>query len=212
MKSEYKPKGFIKNVENIWYHYKFVILIALAALIMISFATYQSVTKKKPDIFIYHISTTLHNTMAKTAFTDNLELLCEDYNGDGKVVVDFKAESYVPIADHTNSHDMNSVQSFNTELAFGECVIFILDESFYLNNKDYMYSLEDALGFVPDIAFDEKAIKLSSLPAYHEYPGLQIFDENSYLCLIHKNRTGLNKISDASYKAHIDFLKKLIEI
>lgn len=202
-----KPRGFKKNVENIWYHYKYVILIALAALIMVSVALAQSISKKDPDISVYHISTVGLTASSQDNFRESMKLIADDYNGDGQVVIDFKEEVYVPEKVNTNPNELSASDRFNLELALGDCVVYIMDGTFYRGNKDYMCTLESVLGSAPDYAYDDCAIRLCDLPGYKYLPGLQDFEENSYLCL-RKKRSGMD---DDVYAAHVNFFKKLVQ-
>ena len=202
-----KPKTFAKKVENLWYHYKFVILALLAASVMVGFALAQSLSKKAPDISVYHISQFGLTASSADNFRESMKYIAKDYNGDGTITIDFKEEVYVPEMINTTPNELSASDKFNLELAFGDCVIYIMDESFYRGNRDYMCDLKDVLGFLPDAAYDERAILLSALPAYKTVPGLRDFEPNSYLCLRQK-RKGMK---DAEYDAHVDFLKKLVQ-
>lgn len=201
------PKTFSKKVENIWYHYKFVILAVLAALIMFGFALAQSLSKKEPDISVYHIAQTGLTASSQDNFRESMKLIAEDYNGDGMVTIDFKEEVYVPEMVNSKPNELSSSDKFNLELALGDCVIYIMDESFYRGNKDYMCDLKEVLGYLPDAAYDDRAILLSALPAYKTVPGLRDFDPNSYLCL-RKKRAGMK---NSEYSAHVDYFKRLVE-
>ncbi len=202
-----KPRGFRKNMENIWYHYKYVILVALAALLMFSVAFAQSFSKKEPDISVYHISTVGLTASSQDNFRESMKLIADDYNGDGRVVIDFKEEVYVPEKVNANPNELSASDRFNLELALGDCVIYIMDGTFYRGNKDYMCTLESVLGYLPDCAYDECAIRLCDLSGYANIPGLRDFDEDSYLCL-RKKRSGMD---EAVYAAHADYFKKLVE-
>ncbi len=202
-----EPKTFAKKVENIWYHYKFVIIAVCAALIMFGFAFAQSVSKKEPDISVYHISQTGLTASSKDNFCESMKLIAKDYNGDGVVTVDFKEEVYIPEMVNSKPNELSSSDKFNLELALGDCVIYIMDESFYRGNKDYMCDLKEILGFLPEASYDDKALLLSKLPAYRTVPGLRDFEPDSYICL-RKKRVGMN---DDEYAAHVDFFKNLAE-
>ena len=136
-----------------------------------------------------------------------MKLIAKDYNGDGTVNIDFKEEVYIPEMINSSPNELSSSDKFNLELAIGDCVIYIMDESFYRGNKQYMCDLEDVLGYLPDMAYDDRALLLSALPAYKTVPGLRDFDPNSYLCLRQK-RVGMK---DSVYDAHVDFFKRLVE-
>ena len=202
-----KPKGFAKNVENIWYHYKYVILIALAALIMIGVATFQMVTRKDPDVFIYHASTRGLSLASQDSFLGAMRSVASDYNGDGEVVVDFKEDIYIPNEVKTSENAMTATESFNHELAYGECLIYIMDRSFFNGNKQFMADLSDVLDEVPEYAIDGRGILLKDLPGYNKLAGLGDFEDESYLCLRAKKR-GMN---EDYYAQHEDFFKKLVE-
>ena len=202
-----KPQTLTKKIENLWYHKKYVILAILAALIMVGFALAQSLSKKTPDISVYHISQVGLTASSQDNFRESMKLIAKDYNGDGTVNVDFKEEVYIPEMINSSPNELSSSDKFNLELAMGDCVIYIMDESFYRGNKPYMCDLEEVLGFLPDMAYDDRAILLSALPAYKTVPGLRDFDPNSYLCLRQK-RVGMK---DSVYDAHVDYFKRLVE-
>lgn len=202
-----KPQTLAKKIENLWYHEKYVILAILAALIMVGFALAQSLSKKTPDIAVYHISQIGLTASLQDNFRESMKLIAKDYNGDGTVNIDFKEEVYIPEMINSSPNELSSSDKFNLELAMGDCVIYIMDESFYRGNKQYMCDLEDVLGYLPDMAYDDRALLLSALPAYKTVPGLRDFDPNSYLCLRQK-RVGMK---DSVYDAHVDFFKRLVE-
>ena len=202
-----KPQTLAKKIENLWYHEKYVILAILAALIMVGFALAQSLSKKTPDIAVYHISQIGLTASSQDNFRESMKLIAKDYNGDGTVNIDFKEEVYIPEMINSSPNELSSSDKFNLELAMGDCVIYIMDESFYRGNKQYMCDLEDVLGYLPDMTYDDRALLLSALPAYKTVPGLRDFDPNSYLCLRQK-RVGM---TDSVYDAHVDFFKRLVE-
>ena len=203
-----KSAGFVKTVENIWYHYKFIIIVAVCVLVAFSFAEYQAFMKKDPDVFVYHISTSGLTAMSKDEFRDSMSLIAEDYNEDGNITVDLKEDVWVPSLESVMAGgDLSSTDSFNLELAMGECIIYIMDKNFYETNKQYMADIEKSIGFLPEFAYDDKAILLTDLPASWRLPGFDAFSEDSYICLREK-RVGMDKVS---YEKHVKFFKKLIE-
>ena len=137
-----------------------------------------------------------------------MAIVSEDYNEDGVITVDLKEEVYIPSLQTVQAYgEMSVTESFNLELALGECMIYIMDKSFYMGNKQYMKNLDEVIGYIPEFAFDEKAILLSDFPGYKNLPGFHDFAPESYLCLREK-RTGMN---EDAYNAHIDCLKNLVE-
>lgn len=211
MNSDRKQNSFIKFIDNIWYHYKFIILIGIAAFIMLSFAMCQMIKKVSPDIFIYHITSQGLTAVSKDEFTDSLGEIADDYNGDGKVKVDLKEEVYaLSPTNVVRPNEISPTDSFNLELAHGECMIYIMDKTFYEGNKQFMEDLDVIFGYIPEKSVDNKAFILSDLAVYRKYPVLHEFSEDSYICL-RKKRVGVFGMDSESYSHHIDFFKKLIE-
>lgn len=206
----YSDKSFVKMVENIWYHYKWAIIIGSLALVMLIAGLMQLASQKAPDVFIYHVSSEGVTVKSVERLTDSLSELASDYNRDGVVNVDFKEEIYVPDAISAGEGQLSVTDSFNLELFAGECVIYIMDESFYLGNRDYMVDLVDVLGYVPVGAYDDKALLLSQLPAYESTPGLMDLPAESFIC-IRKERIGLNEMDESVYANNLDFFRKFVE-
>ncbi len=203
-------KSFVKIVENIWYHYKWAIIIGGLALVMLIAGIAQLASKKAPDVFIYHVSSEGVTVKSVERLTDSLSEIASDYNRDGVVNVDFKEEIYIPDVISAGEGQLSVTDSFNLELFAGECVIYIMDESFYLGNRDYMVDLVDVLGYVPKAAYDDKALLLSQLPAYESTPGLMDLPEESFIC-VRKERVGLNEMDETIYANNLEFFRKFVE-
>ena len=201
-----RESKFFKFFENIWYHYKYVILIGLAAVIMISVATCQALSKKEPDVFVYHISTKGLAVAAKEHFLQNVELVASDYNGGGVIKADFKEDVYIPDGISTVQTGLGATESFNFELALGDCIIYIMDESFFESNKDYMADLSEVTGREIDFAVDGKGIKIKDLPSFSKLSGLSYL-KDEYIC-IKKKKDGM---SDSEYANHVSFFKALLD-
>ncbi len=200
-----KENKFFKFFENIWYHYKYVILIGLAAIIMISVATCQAVSKKTPDVFVYHISTKGLSVAAKEHFIQNVELVAGDYNNDGAVKADFKEDVYIPDQISTVQTGLSATDSFNFELALGDCIIYIMDKNFFESNKEYMADLSEITGVNIDNVVDGKGIKISDLPSYKKLSGLAYF-KDEYIS-IKKKKDGMN---EKEYNNHVLFFEALL--
>ena len=204
MSESEKPRTLIAKIDNIWYHYKFVILIGLAALVMVSVSTCQMLSQKTADVYLYHISLHGLTLSSQASFKGAMAEIADDYNGDGKVIAEMKEETFVP-REVAAYGEPTTIDSFNLELATGECVVFFLDESFYRGNRDYMADLADVFGETPEGAFDEKAFRLGDLPKYKTVAGLCDMDEDTYLCL-RKQRVGMDQ---THYDAHVRFFRAL---
>ena len=137
-----------------------------------------------------------------------------DANDDGKRVVDLKFDTFVMTEDENGKHhvynpseQLSIVERFNLELSSGECVVYIMEPSFFKANLDYLASFEEEMSFVPDKAIYGKGIKLSDLVSYKATTTLSYFPEDYVICLAdHEDR-----FDDAYYKGNVTFLENLIK-
>jgi hypothetical protein len=172
---------------------------------MISVATCQAVSKKTPDVFVYHISTKGLSVAAKEHFIQNVELVAGDYNNDGAVKADFKEDVYIPDQISTVQTGLSATDSFNFELALGDCIIYIMDKNFFESNKEYMADLSEITGVNIDNVVDGKGIKISDLPSYKKLSGLAYF-KDEYIS-IKKKKDGMN---EKEYNNHVLFFEALL--
>lgn len=205
-----RETSLVKFIENVWYHYKYVILISLALLVMLFVGISQMASKKEPDVFIYHVSSFGITAKSVDELKSSLESFADDYNGDGSINVDYKEEIYVQNVTSAAAGEVSVTDSFNLELFAGDCVIYIMDESFYKGNREYMADLEDVLGYRPIGAYDEKALLLSSMPAYRTTPGLCDLPSDSFIC-IRQKRVGLNETDTDTYSNNVKYFKRFVE-
>lgn len=208
--NENRENSLIKFAENIWYHYKWAIMIVSFFVVVLVVCITQQMSNKKPDVFIYHVSSAGLTATSVENLRDCLSGFAVDYNGDGVVNVDYKEEIYIADTISVAGGQLSVTDSFNLELFAGECVIYIMDESFYKGNSDYMVSIEDILGYLPDGAYDDKALLLSELPAYKTAPGLCDLPRESFIC-VRKKRIGLNEMDSKDYDNNLDYFRKFVE-
>ena len=107
------PKmSFGKWVENVWYHYKWQILISIFAIVVLAVCITQCVknSSDEPDIHILyagskHIAQPNDRQSGSTPFRDlesALSSLASDYNGDGEKIIDLETVYWVPAEDRAD--------------------------------------------------------------------------------------------------------------
>lgn len=214
---EKQPRTFLSVVNNIWYYYKWHIIIGLCAVIMFTIASVQYFSKVAPDVFFYYVGQSSATAKDIEEFCDDMQnIMPKDYNGDGKKKVDYKEDIFVmySIEDgaSTGSYVYNStdqldiVKRFNMELGMGECLIYIMEPNLFSANTDYIAPLDSVLDKVPENALSGKGIKLSDLGAYRK-TALSSFPSDYVICLRAK-RSG----DDIDfYNTNADFFKTLVE-
>ena len=214
--SDMKEKmTFLQWIDNFWYHNKAATIIGAFAILLVSVASCQFFTKKPPDVFVYSVGESGIAPKAADEFrSDMQDRFASDVNNDGKVVVDLKSDTFVMVDDGTGkkyvydpSQQMTETQRFTMELGmFGECVVYIMDPSFFIPNVAYFASLEDVLGYTPENALEGKGIVLSDLIAY-KTTSLIHFPEEYVICVVEKK----DRFDDKYYEGNVEFFKKLVE-
>jgi hypothetical protein len=214
-------QSFVSRLSNIWYHYKWAIIIALGFVVALSVAFVQSVTKVAPDAAMLYAGTQGITATEYDKFkSETNQLLSKDYNGDGVKNIDivqiifymFSSEDGEIKSFYNPSEQVAMKQRFDIELATGHCVIYILDKALYNGIKDMILPLEEALGYVPEYSEDGYCIELSDLPAFYHSAFSSIPDDN-VICVrrIRKN-SPLGKDDDTVfYNNCISVFKDIVE-
>ncbi len=207
---------FLKWIDNFWYHNKAATIIGVFALIIVVIGMTQFLTKNEPDVFIYSVGHNVDNltAVASDSFKDDMAAyFAQDYNGDGKVVVDYKEDAFVMVKTEEGNRyvydpnaQMTETQRFNLELGMGDCVIYIMEPAFFNANTDYLADLQDVLGETPKNAVSGKGIEVSNLKAYRN-TALSRFPEDYVICVSRKK----SNFSDDYYAGNIEFFKNLVE-
>ena len=214
MKFKGEQVSFLGWIDNVWYHYKWPIIIGAFALVILFVGTFQFATREQHDVFIYVAGETGLAAADADAFMHEMEVFSSDSSGDGKKIVDMKFDKFVMVEKangkkelYNPNEQLSATERFNLELASGECVVYILQKEFFNGNVDYFASFEETLGYVPENAIKGKGIKLSDLKAYKATMTLGYFPEDYVICLADKE----NRIDEDYYDGNVQFLKNLIE-
>ncbi len=166
------------KVENIWYHYKFHILIGIFLICVLVVSLHSCMTKPEFDIQVYYVtgSTPLYNE--QVAWIERaVALQCGDLNGDGEIKV---AVTGLRVGKNTDPSEraqyMNAVQA-------GEIMLFFGDQGGieYLYQNNYLQTLED---FTDAADGDGYAWKVNGTPFSGVTEGFSdVFSDNLYVSL-----------------------------
>lgn len=142
-----KPATAAKKLENFWYHYKWIVIIAVFFVLVFGFITYDTVTRDKPDMTILYLCDnggTLRNLEIQQWF----EKFTDDFNGDGEIHV-----SVIDIPLNPDSTDYNTqtvTQSkLMTQWQSGSGVMVIADTRSE-TEVQYDKTLTDMTALFPD--------------------------------------------------------------
>lgn len=135
---------FEKWWENVWYYYKWWIIIGIFILGTLIISVREFVAEPPADItLIMATEQSYYKNGSVAAFSEALENYCDDVDKNGKVHVKIREINIKP-AD-TSWQQLNSLQSkFLAEINLANDVIYVFDEPIYnniLKNNDVLDDL-----------------------------------------------------------------------
>ena len=185
-----------RKADNFWYHYKIPFILGIIILAFIIFCIAQCSGRPQGDANVGYIGSQEINSEHYENLQNALNsILGEDLNGDDKVHVEFTQFSYMTQRQVENARaagkpvDLQSLVTvqlqIDLELTDGNLIIYFIDPEVYkeLSGRNAFMHLEDALGYIPDNAYDEYAVKLNSLQCWEYYEGLNDLPANTVIAV-----------------------------
>ena len=217
--------GWKRKFDNFWYHYKIVAILGILVLAFLIFCAAQCALKVKSDADIAYIGAGELSTDDFNDIQNALsEILGEDFNGDGKIKVDFMQFEYMTSVQVENARavgkpvDLQSIIAVQTQLDLmfndGNIILYFIDPAVYkeLSQRTGLFMpLEDALGYIPENANDVYTIKLGSLPCWDYYSGLYKLPANTVIAVRDMQVSEENNDAMAErYRTNLILLKRLV--
>lgn len=214
MKENSKISDFF---ENVWYHYKWLILIVLVLASVIIVSVTQILQKGDPDIHVLFIGQNYITAEGRNEAEESLNKVSTDYNGDGKLSMDLVelTVTTIPGQSYDYVYQQDALTRFETEIRAGMSTIFIVEESFYEKIKTAglaaPLSVVFGEGNVPENSFDEYSFRLRDLDIAEE-AGFSRFPRESYVCIRHSPENDEINYSRTmeDYENNLDFFKKFV--
>lgn len=183
--------SFREWIENIWYHYKWMIIFGgmLAAFIIISVV--QLVATKDPDVNILHVGPMYISPAAAENIEATLGDFADDINDDGDIAVNILDITVNKVGtdeiDPVNYDEQNkALQRFQTEIRAGDAVIYILDEEYFdiCVTEGLLTPLDEIIddAYMPEKTVDGYGIPVTELDSF-KLEGLSNVPETAILCL-----------------------------
>lgn len=180
-------------LENIWYHYKWIIIFGGLLIVFIVISLSQMLKTKDPDVNIMHVGPMYISAEVAETIETTLGKLSSDYNGDGEIKVEIlditinKFGNEEAGIDPIN-YDQNNkgLQRFQTEIRAGDTVIYALDKEFFdiCVEEGLLTPLDEVIddAYMPEKTVDGYGVYISDLEAY-ELEGLDRIPDTAILCL-----------------------------
>lgn len=184
---ENTKKTFRDKLEEFWYFYKWQTVISVILIIGIGLGIAQLFANKEPDAGIMYVGPGYISASVRAKMTKIAEYYLNDYNADG--------EKYLSILDITASGDktktayesnVDAVKRFNLEITAGDSLIYLVEESFYEELKEYgvlakLSSIIDG-DKIPDNTYDEYGVRISNLD-FFDIDGFSSLPKDTVLCI-----------------------------
>ena len=184
--------------RNYWYYYKWIVIGIIFALVVIVFCTVQTCSSTSNDITILYAGPFPPAHSGVPEMQNSLEaVLPEDFNGNGEKNVSLAmlmiyseeqlkaieaSDSTIEIDRYQNSLEY---QKFQSLIVSGEYYVCMLDPWLFdeVNKEGLFLSLEEAVGYKPENAVNDYAIKLSDTEFGQYYAAMKLLPEDTYLCI-----------------------------
>ena len=222
----------VKWFRNYWYYYKWTVIGIAFALAVIIFCTFQTCSGSSPDITILYAGTFPPADIGVVEMEKALEeALPEDYNGDGEKDVDlamlmiYSEEQIKEIEKNLDededriinrSQNSKEFEKFQSLIVSGEHYLCLLEPWLFemVNKEGGFLTLEEAIGYKPEFAVNDYAVRLSDTELGDYFAALGLLDKDTYLCIrapgAIQEMTGKGKDSE-HFKEAVAMLKSVIE-
>ena len=191
----------VNKVANFFYHNKVKIILISVFAVILTIGIVQICTQSNPDATVIYGGPQYISANQARDFRAMIESIMEDYNGDGKKVVQlydfvfYTSEQLEIVAAETDENGDKTVVNISTnrstadrfsEEVFGvDSGVCILSESQYEETRasGAFMTLEEVLGYTPEGAVDEYAVRLTETKLWKFYDAARIFPRDSVIAM-----------------------------
>lgn len=193
---EQKQKITFKDrVSNIWYYYKWMIIIVGVLVLALIIATVQLIDQKDNDIDMLYIGAGVLSVSDNGKLKDFVADYVNDINGDGtkqvgllELTATTDNVSRIDGESVTIDYDTNKsvLQRFETEVRAGDALIYLCDDYYYerLKSTGVLAPLSSVLESyeMPERTYDEYGVYLKDL-GLSLAPGFSSLPDTTIVCL-----------------------------
>lgn len=198
-----EPGGrFFHWLDNFWYHHKWKTIIISFLLLTAIVCFAQLAARESPDMYILYAGPYKFGQTDTQSLESAFASIAEDRNGNGKVQVelvdlylmsDEQIEGAVSAAQEDGegavvvNYEMfkSNRTAFDQQILAGDVVICLLDPWLYADVRaaDGFLPLVDVLGYTPQAAVDDYAIRIGDTPLGSYFSVLRNLDADTLLCV-----------------------------
>jgi hypothetical protein len=213
------------SLSDIWFYYKWHILIVLFFVVFISIMVVQMVTRDKFDVRVLYAGPVILSEETKTAVTDAIgQNISSDFNGDGEInselfdlIIMNENELLSAYEKGISDYFLNpSVVKDNKETLSlnamaGEYMIFLIDADYYAPlAENSSFETLDSMGVSAGKRYDEYALYLKSLDFAKFYTAFDVFPDDTLICVKRVSVNSKRKVIK-SHESHKAFFKSITD-
>lgn len=220
LKSDSEVKG--NFWANLWYQHKWAIILGSIAVIMLVILIFMLANDKKEDVNIIYVGPepVIHKV---GEMTEKLNLICDDYDGDGEIVLNFptiiyqneeqreKLKDTHPEKLITTQANAEALGQFQAQLMSGALIIYLLDPELYESSAKPLCVplseiLGDTSGLDEGLLYDDRAINFSKTTFAIRYEEFDILPSDTVMCIVKTVNT-----DKELYANSCDLFKSIVE-
>ena len=220
--------GFLKWLENYWYHYKWQTIGVVALVTVVLVCTLQMCSKEENDVRVVYAGSAYLTESEAEGMTQIFEyVMPSDFDGDGKksaAVSSFYilTEDQIKAIEATTDEDGNRQYvdksyitsekgAYDDYLLKGESSILILEPWLYeaLLSEERLLPISELGEEYEELSFDGYGVRLVSLPIYKKYKILQKLPEETVICMNQQYIIGRSS-KDKVYNFEKEMFKAII--
>ena len=209
--------------DNIWYRYKWVIIIGAILLVIAIVLIVQIASKKDDDLKITYAGPVyIADDETRNSLTSIFSVIAKDYNDDGELIININSnvilnseqiteedeEGRKPNASQVGQNQQ-LLNTFKQQMQSGDFTIYFLDKGLYEESlKGVFVNIEEITGMDIDdsIKYDDYSIYLKNTEFGKYYKGLNKLPNDTLVLVLQK--TVFADKSD--YNNSIEFLKEML--
>ena len=209
--------------DNIWYRYKWAIIVGAILLVIAIVLIVQVAMKKDDDVKIAYAGPVyIADNETRNSLINVFSVIAKDYNNDGELIINITSNVILNSQQLTEEDDQGRkpnasqvgqnqqlLNTFKQQMQSGDFAIYLVDKGLYEESlKGVFVNIEEALGMdIPDeIKYDEYSIYLKETTFGSYYNGLDKLPDDTLALVVQKTVFA----NDKDYQNSIDFLKELV--
>lgn len=213
------------KLQNFWYHYKWHSIVAVIVVIAILICSLQLCGRKKYDAYILYAGS---RTIGRTASDGDAEIvtmnsslnrIAEDFDGNGKILVNFTNYYFLTPEEAANTPDLNDAllasdqKALSSVLEHSEYYLMFISVGVYeqyhkVGDEELFIDLTSFASHNPGVSFyAPNAIYLSSTDA-SRLPVLEDLPEDTLICIRQPSVMGGKS---KEHKKYLENAKKMLE-